>query len=285
MKKIISLLLITLAFTTMGCDLFKTDDEIKDPENLEQGEKTSLTGRIHYYYEGDRFFTLEHKGEEYTIFIDNNEKIVIGEYIRAEGTWEKEANGLAAEKIHFLSENEKADYFKKTHSYLEIKILEYPKQINHTCETPKFKLEITNAGNETITHKDLHTYDYEYALYYFINDMWVRANADRENYVEVKENITDDEKELIGLLSNQGIFFFDDLKPGQKTEVAYWAGGEVSKNELGTAGSPNIFGNQNIDTHEFSFAWGIKNNYDPIFLFKSEKIDITMLSDQCNLGL
>ncbi len=263
----------------------KDEYNVKDPSELEEGENTTLTGMVSWYFDGDLFFTLTDNETDYKIFISGDEDITMGEYVQVVGEWDKINDALVANNIKKLSENEKIEYLRTRFPILEIEILEYPKNIAHTCETPKFKFKLTNTGINTVSHKDLHTYDYDYGFYYFINEDWSRANADREDYTEVESNIKKDELSLIGFLSNQGFMYFEDIKPGESREVEYWAGGQVTKNEFGTAGSPNIFGNYEVGEHDFSFAWADKNNYDPIFFFKSDSVKIKLNSDECDLGV
>ncbi len=287
MKKIIFVSLPIFAFILLGCGLFNGEendyDAVKDPSEIEEGENITLTGRVWYYFDGDLFFTLEDKDEHYTIFISSNEDISIGEYLQAEGTWDKTNDALVAENIKKLSEEEKMTYLRSRHPVLEIEILEYPKIVAHTCATPKFKLKLTNTGTNTVTHEDIHTYEYDYAFYYFFDEDWHRANADREDYSQVAGQIQEDELSLIGFLSNQGFMHFEDIKPGGSREVEYWAGGEITKNELGTAGLPNILGNQQKGETNISFGWALKNNYDPIFLFKTDSVGVELLNENCEM--
>ncbi len=285
--KLFLILLPIFAFVLLSCGLFEKEEtaSVKDPSQLEEGEKVTLVGRVTFYMEGDFYFHLEDMGQEYTIFISRDDRVNMGDYVEVKGVWEKEINGLSSESIKKLSEDEKRAYFESRYPFLEIKVLEYPKSVSHTCYTPKFKLEVTNSGKETISHKDLHTEAYDFGFYYFLNDSWTRANANRENYTEVKEQVNEEEKALIGLLSEQGFLYFEDIKPGQTREIEYWAGGQITKTELGTAGSPNIFGNQSVGEVDVSFGWARHNNYDPIFLYKTEPNKINLLSDRCDMGL
>lgn len=274
------ILLPLFAFIFLACGLFekKEDVSVKDPEQLEQGEKITLVGRISFYMDGDYYFNLQDGEQDYTVFISTDQSLNIGDYVEVKGIWEKEINGLSSESIRILSEDEKIAYFESRFPFLKIEILESPKTIAHTCATPKFKFKLTNTGTDTVTYKDLHKEEYNYAFYYFVNENFSRANADREDYLET-------EKEQSILVSNQGFIHFEDIAPGQSREVEYWAGGIVNKHEGGTAGSSNIFGNYPVGEHEFFFAWADKNNYDPIFLYKTEPVKVTLLTDKCDLGL
>ena len=242
-----------------------------------------MTGRVWDYMDGSLFFTLEDNNEHYTIFISPDENITTGEYVLAEGIWDKINNALDAQTVKKLSGEEKMTYLRSRHPVLEIEILDYPKTVAHTCVTPKFKLKLTNTGAETVTSKDIHTEGYEYAFFYFLDEHWNRANGDRENYSEVAESIEEDELRLIGLLSNQGFTYFENIEPGESREVEYWAGGHISRSEFGTAGLPNILGNRQKGETNISFAWALKNNYDPIFLFNSDSVKVDLLNNQCEM--
>ncbi len=243
----------------------------------------TLTGRVWSYMDGSLSFTLEDNNEHYTIFISPDENITTGEYVLAKGIWDKTNNALDSQTVKKLSEEEKMTYLRSRNPVLEIEILDYSKTVAHTCATPKFKLKLTNTGIETVTYKDIHIYEYEYAFFYFLDEHWSRANADRENYSELAEEIKEDELRIIGLFSNQGFTYFEDIKPGESREVEYWAGGHISRTEFGTAGSPNILGNQQRGGIEVSFGWALKNNYDPIFLFKSDSVKVNLLNNQCEI--
>lgn len=289
MKKSKLLLLLPLfALILLGCGLFngeeKNNDVVKDPSEIEEGKNITLTGRIWSYMDGNLSFTLEDKDEHYTIFISPDENIITGEYVRAEGVWDKTNNALDAQNIKKLSEEEKMTYLRSRHPVLEIEILEYPKTVAHTCTTPKFKLKLTNTGNDTVTHEDIHTYEYDYAFYYFLGENSSRANSERENYSELAQEIKEDELSLIGFLSNhQGFMHFENIDPGESREVEYWAGGKITKTEGGTAGLSNILGNQQRGEIDVSFGWALKNNYDPIFLFESDSVKVDLLNNQCEI--
>jgi hypothetical protein len=80
---------------------------------------------------------------------------------------------------------------------LEINIKKYPSVVVDPCYVPKFTLDIKNIGKETITHKDLYTKEYKYALYYFIDDTIGVANADRSDYQDVFDTIKKEDLYLI----------------------------------------------------------------------------------------
>ncbi len=261
------------------------ESEIVNPDDLGDGQRTVITGRVNFYYDGDLFFTLRDGDQYYTIFLPESTYVSTGDYVKAEGVWEEVSNGLAADSVRTLNDEELASYMRSRHPYVEIEIVDYTANVGHTCDTPKFTLLLTNRGNETITHRDIHDYDYSYGFYYFIDDNWSKANADRDDYGDVMGQVGTDEAQLIGLLSNQGFMYFEDLEPGESTQVEYWAGGAVVRTEGGTAGSPNIFGNYPSGEYNVSFAWVDKNNYDPIVLSRSESVTVSLSSDKCDLGL
>ncbi len=277
--KMVGLILLFIITGCFGNDEEKIDD-VRDPDEISDGENITLTGRVGSYMDGNLFFTLIDGDQHYTIFIDGDEEIIMGEYVRVSGLWNEAIDGLEKETLDVLTETEKIDYFKERFIYITIDINNFPNNINHTCVTPKFDLTFTNHSQESLSHQDLHDDDFPYAVYYFINEQHSVAHGTIDDYQEIYEQTNDAE---IGLLSNQGFIRFSDIQFNNSEEVEYWAGGKITRSEFGTAGSPNILGNYNAGEHEISFAWALRNNYDPIFLFISDPVKVNLLSAECEL--
>jgi len=282
--KNLKFLFILLLIFTVACGNKETTSSIETSDELIDGEKATITGRVLSYQEGNLFFTLvdglDPFEDNYTIFIDGDEPITLNDYVRVSGIWLDEVDALETHSLEVLTEKEKSEYLQQRFAYLEIEIKDYPNNISHTCETPKFTLQLTNKGSEEITHQDLYDDDYPYAIFYFINNNHSRANAALDNYETV---FVSPGNANMNYISNQGITHFNNLKSNQNAEAEYWGGGLITKSEFGTGGSPNIFGNYNQGKNKISFAWAIKNNFDPIFLFESEPVEINLVTEECIL--
>ncbi len=286
MKKIKLFSLFFILFLIAGCfGNDKEENDLMELDNIKDGDRVTITGRVSSYTEGNLFFTLvdgtNPYEDSYTIFIDGDEPIVDGDYVRVSGIWLEDNNALDTEDFKVLSEEEKRAYFKQRFVYLETEIKDYPDNITHTCETPKFTLKINNEGKEKISHQQLHDENFEYAFYYFIKDEPHRMNADFEDYEKVFEEISDNH---VGHSGNRGFVKFSDIAPNNSREVEYWAGGRIVPGEMGTAGMPNIFEHYSVGKIEISFGWALKNNFDPIFLFESEPVEINLLSTTCEMN-
>lgn len=235
--------------------------------------------------------------------LDKSEIVNLGDisnndYVISEGKWDTTYTALIAEKITKIDEDIVKDFIASKIPMLEIEILEHTENIAHTCDTPKFNIRLTNTGQIPISHKYLHDTDYGsgYRIYYFIDEDHHIANAYREDYEEVIKDLEDPKE--IGLLSNLGFMYFDELAPGQSVDIEYWGGGQVTESlhrdmfnddgshrRAGVAGSPNIFGNYDVGEHEFSFAWARMNNYDDVdFLNRSNTVTVNLLDSECSLA-
>ncbi len=281
-KFILTLLVISLMIGCFGNN--EEENELMDLDNVQDGDRVTITGRVFSYYEGGLSFTLvdgtNPYEDVYTIFIDGDEPVVVGEYVRVSGIWLEENDALDTEDFKVLSEEEKRDYFKQRFVYLETEIKDSPDNINHTCETPKFTLEISNEGQEKISHQQLHEEDFEYAYYYIIKGNHHRASAEFEDYDEVFRDAKNDH---VGHSGNRGFVKFSDIAPNTSREVEYWAGGRIVPSEMGTAGMPNIFEHYSVGEIEISFGWALKNNFDPIFLHISDPVTVNLISNQCEM--
>jgi hypothetical protein len=221
-------------------------------------------------------------------------KISVGDYVVAEGKWDTDYTSLIAEKITKIEEDFAKDFLASKIPILDIEILEYPKRVSHSCETLKFKLRLTNTGEIAITHSDLYDRDYGYSIYHFIDDTYTIANSEREDYAQVKEDL--DDYTEIGLLSNLGFLYFEDIQPGQSRAVEYWGGGRVteslypdmfnddgSNRRAGISGEENIFGRKEVGEYSFSFAWTDNSSWDsPEFLSRSNVVNIKFLDNSCH---
>ncbi len=326
-KKIIILLLaillvllpLLILIFTKGFGLFKTDTSISSKVgNYDLNEMDSFS--YVWDFENEKSLTVfgivsdmstssfilkdpEGKDSQIIVYFVNplNQenlvdmtKISDGGYVVAEGKWDTNYTSLIAEKITKIEEEFAKDFLASKIPMLEIEILEYPENIAHACETLKFKLRLTNTGKIAISHSDLYDKDYRYGIYHFIGDTYTIANSEREDYAQVKEEL-DDYTEM-GLLSNLGFLYFEDIQPGQSREVEYWGGGRVteslypdlfnedgSNRKAGISGEENIFGRKEIGEYSFSFAWTDNSSWDnPEFLSKSNVVNIKFLDNSCH---
>jgi hypothetical protein len=319
------LLLLLLIIFTNGFGLFGSDSSTLSPKvggyNLEEMDSFSslwdfnnedplvVFGKVSGLNDGVYFYLHDiEDNSEVTVYfnrIDDERELEIirnmsdGDYVVVEGVWDAFLSSISADRIVKMEEDEVLAFLSSKVPMLEIEILDYTENITHTCETPIFTIRLTNIGQIPISHRYMHTTEYAtggYRIYYFINDNHSMANANREDYDSTKSNI-DDPRE-IGILSNQGFLYFDDIQPGQSVETEYWAGGQVTESlysdmfnddgthrRAGVSGSPNIFGNYDVGEYEFSFAWTRMNNYDDLeFVNRSNTVTVNLLDDNCSLA-
>jgi hypothetical protein len=319
------LLPILLLIFTRGFGLLKSDSSTLSPEiggyNLEETDSLSsvwdlededslvVFGKVSGLGDGVYFYLHDiEDNSEVTVYFNriNDEKelekiedMSNGDYVIVEGIWDSSLFSISADRVVKMDEDEVLAFLSSKVPMLEIEILDYTENITHTCQTPVFTIRLTNTGQIPISHRYMHTTEYAtggYRIYYFIEDNHSMANANREDYDSTKANI-DDPRE-IGILSNQGFLYFDEIQPGQSVETEYWAGGQVTESlysdmfnddgthrRAGVSGSPNIFGNYGIGEHEFSFAWARMNNYDDLeFVNRSNTVTVNLLDDNCSLA-
>ena len=320
---ILVFLLILLLIFTKGFGLFKSDSSSISSKigkyNLEEMDDLSITGTFSEGntiktfgrvtdYEGSDIFTLVAEDRSFFVYLydpkDTSKKISIddisnSDYVAVEGVWDDLWYGLVADKVVKLDTDMVEIYLASKIPMLEIEILNHTENITHTCFTPVFNLRLTNTGQIPISHRYMHTTEYGsggYRIYYFIDDNHSMANANREDYDDVKVTLEDPKE--IGLLSNQGFTYFDDILPGQSVDTEYWAGGLVTESlyrdmfnddgthkRAGVGGSPNVFGNYDIGGYEFSFAWARMNNFDDVeFLNRSNTVKVNLMDTECSLA-
>lgn len=324
-KKLIILLLLLLLFLlllifTRGFGLFKSDTSTTSSEvgsydlnemdsfsniwNFENEQSLTFVGIVSGLT--DSFFFLkdpEGKDSQAIIYFvnptDQEELLDVGkvtneDYVVVEGKWGINYTALMAEKITKIDADFVKNFFSSKIPMLDIEILEYPETVSHSCETLKFKLKITNTGKIAISHADLYNRDYGYGIYHFIGDTYTIANSDREDYTQVKEEL--DDYTEIGLLSNLGFLYFDEIQPGESIEVEYWGGGRVteslypdlfnddgSNRRAGISGEENIFVRKDVGEYSFSFAWTDRSSWDnPEFLSRSNTVNINLLDNNCH---
>ena len=266
--------------------------EVTSRDDLTDNANLIITGRVDQYREGGFSFTivdgLDITEDTYRIFIEGDEPVVVGEYVQVRGVWLEEQNALDSVDFKVLTEEEKRAYFKERFAYLEIEVADYTENIDHTCVTPKFTFNIENKGKEIVTHQDLYDEEYPYAFYFFIdddyiNEDWNFANGMLEDIEDYGEVFVGNESHGLDHMYSRGFLHFDELNPNQSMEIEYWAGGHISRSDFGVAGTPNIYGNSEVGDIEISFGWGIKNNYEPIFLYLSEPVTVNLASSECKL--
>jgi hypothetical protein len=312
------LLLILLLLFTKGFGLFQSKgldskigkydlnemDDFSYVWDFEDEKVLKIYGIVSDLNDGSSSFILKSaEGQGYqtiVYFIDptNQEQLVdigkisTGNYVVVEGKWSVSYSSVIAEKITAISEDFVKDFIASKIPMLEIEVLDSPEDILHTCETVKFKIRITNNGKIPISHADLYSREYGYGMYYFIDEDSFISNSDREDYAQVFEEL--DDKEEIGLLSNLGFLYFDDIGPGESLETEYWGGGKVtasyysdlfdddgSNRMAGISGEHNIFSRKGSGIHSFSFGWAKKSYDSPEFLSKSNVVSINLVEDEC----
>ncbi len=281
MKKLSYLTIFLLLTLVVACGNDETT--IKHPSEASDGDKVKITGQI-ISDTGTASYTIKDglhaPDDHYTIFEKGDESIDVGEYVQVKGVWIAKLDAVETNDFKVLSEDEKQTYFQERFAYLNIAITDYPEEVSHGCATPKFELEFHNKGEETITHEKLHDDEYPYTLYYFIDDEPHRAFRMLDDYDNTFAIPTSPNLDTV---HNLALHHFDDLKPNDKTEIAYWGGGHVTdESTAGIAGIPNIIQtNGEQGENEISFAWAIKNNFDPIFLFQTDPVTVDLITEEC----
>lgn len=324
-KKIIIILLLLLLLLllvfTKGFGLFKSGGTISrigkynleemddlDAEGVfKEGNSITTFGKVSDL-DNDYVFTLVTEQRTLSVYFSDLETgnirvsvegISNDDYVAVKGVWNESYLAIMAEEITKLDTQEVENYLASKIPTLEIEILDYTENINHTCETIKVDLRLTNTGKLPIERAEMFKTDdskgslYGYAFFHILNDIPQIA----ENYDE-----TD------GILKVWGVKEFDVINPGQSVEVTYYAGGLVteslyrdefnddgSNRRAGVGGEPNILGNKEKGEHSLAFAWGqyiykdedgwVKESYvEPKIQFKTEPITIKLLEDSCDLS-
>lgn len=319
-KIIIALLLLFLLIiliTTKGFGLFKSGslntkvgkydltqtDSFSYIWTFENEQKLIFFGEVKDLNKESSFLLKDEDANQVVVYFKNLEtnkitadigKLENDDYAIVEGTWDINMTAIVAKNIVRIEKEKALELINAQRPLLEIEIVEYPENITHTCETLKFKLKLTNTGQIPVSHADLYNRDYDYALYFFIDGVHRIANSDREDYEQLKEEL--DDLTQIGLLSNEGFIYFDEIKPGKSTTVEYWGGGKITQSlysdlfnddgtnrRAGISGEHNIFSRKDKGDHELYFSWGKKNNWEnPEFLTDSNKVSINLIDNECH---
>lgn len=314
---ILLLLLLIIGILTNGFGIFQSKnfnskigkynlnemDDFSYVWDFEDEKSLKIFGIVTDLNDGSSFILkdAEGKGHQTIVYFINpttQEEVVDieginnGDYVVVEGEWSINYSSVIAESITIISEDFVKDFIASKVPMLEIEILDYSEDMAHSCDTLKFKIKLTNSGRIPVSHADLYDVDYSYGFYYFIDDQHYLANSSREDYAQVFDELED--KKEIGLLSNLGFLYFDEIEPGESIETEYWGGGKVtasyysdwfdddgSNRMAGISGEHNIFSRKGSGSHSFSFGWGKKSYDTPEFLSKSNVVSVNLIDDEC----
>lgn len=268
-------------------------DKIEDSSNWTDGKTIKLFGRVqsvemitlfYIYADGSSMVVYNQNEETYEAKIPLD-GVVNDDYVVLEGVWSTSKMGIDLQKITKVEKNKAETYLQSKVPMMEIEIIDYPESVNHVCEDLMFKLKLTNTGNVTITKDELFDYEYNYALYYFVDEDF------RKSY---------DFDEDRGEIANLGLKDFEKLDPGESIEIDFGGGGKVvatyysdlfeddgSNRLAGGSGEHNMFSGKATGAHSVKFAWvqdrdDFAPSIQPVFLFETLPVSINLQSQECD---
>lgn len=147
---------------------------------LEDGQEVSIAGKVFNLSESN--FNVENENISILVYFENFE--IISDFVLVEGEWNEEYQAIMAKDIVFLTEGEYAHYvklhpedFAKTDTsgryryMLGIDVLDFPSQVESSCEPLVFELEVTNLSESVISYSDIYSPDYEFGFYQIIDEV------------------------------------------------------------------------------------------------------------------